>query len=421
MMNSIVSLATCATLTCTPFFALAAFAPPAGAATESVVYSFQNNGQDGYFPAAALTELGGKLYGTTSEGGIGDCIDGCGTIFSLDPATSSETVLYSFQGTQQVQPGSMLGTGGRLFGTTFAGGQRGAGSLFSFGVQNGEFTTLYSFCNLFNCSDGVDPFSGLLDWKGTIYGTGMGGSFGDGVVFSFNPTTDVETSIYSFCPNFSCLNRVYNPVGGLTRIKREMFGLTELGGKYCNNTIPTCGAVFKINPATGKEATLYEFCRRKNCTDGAGPVGTMIAWKDMLYGVTEYGGNDSCSGVLSCGTVFSINPATGAETVLHAFAGSGDGFGPLAGLVELNGTLYGTTALGGANNAGAVYSVNPTTGAEAVIYSFCSQQNCADGNTPQASLVSVNGTLYGTTLFGGVATCNEVAPYGCGAVFAITP
>src|ERR1700733_4262403 len=48
------------------------------------------------------------------------------------------------------------------------------------------------------------------------------------------------------------------------------------------------------------------------------------------------------------GTVFSLDPATGAENVLHTFGSNGDGGKPGARLLDVNGTLYGTTLYGGA-------------------------------------------------------------------------
>jgi uncharacterized repeat protein (TIGR03803 family) len=45
--------------------------------------------------------------------------------------------------------------------------------------------------------------------------------------------------------------------------------------------------------------------------------------------------------------------------VLHSFGGSGDGEFPYAGLINVNGTLYGTTTHGGAKNAGTVFWLKP--------------------------------------------------------------
>jgi uncharacterized repeat protein (TIGR03803 family) len=53
----------------------------------------------------------------------------------------------------------------------------------------------------------------------------------------------------------------------------------------------------------------------------------------------------SClGGGTGCGTVFSLDPETGAETVLYTFAGGTDGYYPGANLLDVNGVLYGTTA-----------------------------------------------------------------------------
>jgi uncharacterized repeat protein (TIGR03803 family) len=128
-----------------------------------------------------------------------------------------------------------------------------------------------------------------------------------------------------------------------------------------------------------------------------------------------------------CGTVFSINPTTGVEKVLHSFGNGTDGSIPFAGLVDVKGTLYGTTAGGGGyttgcqySRCGTVFSVNPTTDAETVLHSF--QANGTDGEYPTASLIDVKGALYSTTFNGGGnVSCPQYDPYGCGTVFAMKP
>ncbi|MHA0111340.1 choice-of-anchor tandem repeat GloVer-containing protein, partial [Klebsiella pneumoniae] len=82
--------------------------------------------------------------------------------------------------------------------------------------------------------------------------------------------------------------------------------------------------------------------------DGAYPVGALAELNGDLYGTTEFGGTDQCSG--GCGIVFKISK-TGTETVLHTFNGNnGDGYHTLNGLNVINGRLYGTTGLGGPAN-----------------------------------------------------------------------
>jgi len=122
----------------------------------------------------------------------------------------------------------------------------------------------------------------------------------------------------------------------------------------------------------------------------------------VLYGTTEFGGrNDN-------GTVFKVT-TKGAETVLHSFKGGSDGTYPAAGLIDVAGTLYGTTGGAGsvsscAGGCGTVFKIT-TEGAETVLYSFAGG---SDGNYPSASLIDLGGTLYGTTAYGGASNNGTV-------------
>ena len=144
-------------------------------------------------------------------------------------------------------------------------------------------------------------------------------------------------------------------------------------------------------------------------TDGAKPAASLIDVNGTLYGTTASGG------AYKGGTIFSITPG-GKEKVLHSFGYGADGAYPVASLIYVNGALYGTTENGGASNfcgggCGTVFSIT-TSGSESVLHSFAGN---GDGIYPAASLTDVNGTLYGTTTSGGL--------YGncCGTVFSLKP
>ena len=81
-------------------------------------------------------------------------------------------------------------------------------------------------------------------------------------------------------------------------------------------------------------------------SDGAIPNAGLIDVAGMLYGTTTSGGAYSCGYLGNCGTVFSVTMG-GTERVLHSFGAVGDGENPGAGLINVGGTLYGTTAAGG--------------------------------------------------------------------------
>jgi len=190
-------------------------------------------------------------------------------------------------------------------------------------------------------------------------------------------------------------------------------------------TLAALSALLLITPALARaqtETVLYSFCTQSGCTDGHRPhAGLVLDKSGNLYGTTYQGGANGE------GTVFEVSPS-GAETVLHSFCtqpGCTDGYHPLAGLVlDTSGNLYGTTYDGGAHGAGTVFEVSPS-GAETVLYSFCTQPGCRDGYYPHADLVmDTNGNLYGTTQFDGAhggARCLRSAragPKPCFTAFA---
>jgi uncharacterized repeat protein (TIGR03803 family) len=278
---------------------------------------------------------------------------------------------------------------------------------------------LYSFCSNQNCTDGARPTASLIDVSGTLYGTtGLGGIYngGSGTVFALNTKTGTETVVYSFCAQmhgYYCLDGK-EPQAGLIRVNGTLYGTTTFGGNVgCDSR--GCGTVFSLDPGTGTEVVLHNF---GGGTDGAVPYAGVISVKGILYGTTFDGGG-SCD----CGTVFSLDPATGTEAVLHAFAGGTDGAEPFSGLTHVNGKLYGTVRMGGSYGAGAIFSIDLKSGQEKLLYSFCAQFGCPDGGDPETSLIELNGALYGTTDAGGNETyCpNTNNPQGCGIVFSFDP
>jgi uncharacterized repeat protein (TIGR03803 family) len=270
-------------------------------------------------------------------------------------------------------------------------------------VEAATETVLYSFCSQDNCPDGAEPAAGVIDENNTLYGTtyygGNGGYCGEeehgcGTVFSLDLNTGAESVLHSFGGSTDGTT----PSWGLLGIKDKLYGTTPNGGYY------GAGTAFSVSLKNDAEKVITSFgC----CSDGLYPSGGLIYRKGVLYGTTNSGG------AYSGGTLFSLDPHTGVVTVLYAFCSQqncADGQGPLQ-LIDVKGTLYGTTAEGGANKSGTVFSLDPETGAETVLYSFCSQENCTDGGYPNAGLIDGNGTLYGTTGYGG--------EYSGGTVFSL--
>jgi uncharacterized repeat protein (TIGR03803 family) len=231
-----------------------------------------------------------------------------------------------------------------------------------------------------------------------LYGTTAdGGANGVGTVFALTKT-GTETVVHSFDSSDGAI-----PYSGLLNVKGTLYGTTQYGGTY------NAGTVFAISK-TGVESVLHSF---GGPGDGGYPYAGLIDVKGTLYGTTVIGGA-SCGSyhITGCGIVFSITQS-GTEKVLHSFGSSGDGVYPYAGLVNVNNTLYGTTAAGGANcspfGCGVVFSIT-RSGKETVLHSF---GGTGDGAYSSASLLNVQGTLYGTTVNGGTN--------GDGTVFSLKP
>jgi uncharacterized repeat protein (TIGR03803 family) len=182
------------------------------------------------------------------------------------------------------------------------------------------------------------------------------------------------------------------PEGSLIDVNGKLYGTTRFGGGgACSLFGGTgCGTVFRLDPKSGLKKVVYRF--RGGSSDGAYPNGGLIDVNGTLYGTTTYGGG-GCDND-GCGTIFSVS-MTGAETMLHTFDHPSDGQWPFGGLIDVNGILYGTTEYGGGCDCGTVYTIT-TSGSEKVLYDFG-----PDAQYPVASLLDVKGTLYGTTLAGG--------------------
>lgn len=306
-----------------------------------------------------------------------------------------------------------------------------------------SFTVLNSFCVATDCTDGEDPYAGVIrDSAGNLYGTTLiGGAHACGTVFEWDATTGKNTVLYNFCsaPNYTDGDQ---PWAGLIQdTAGNLYGTTFQGGAQ------GAGTVFELKPPqeTGgpwTETVLYSFCSAggAGCTDGGIPkAGPIMDSAGNLYGTTEWGGAYNRFG----GTVFRLQPPAQAggvwtETVLYSFcsaANCADGAQPLAGVTmdESSGDLYGTTSASGANSGGNVFMLQPpakTGGAwtQTVLYNFCSVGglSCTDGGYPLGGVIrDATGNLYGTTSAGGTVgpSCTNGVSAGetCGVVFKLAP
>jgi uncharacterized repeat protein (TIGR03803 family) len=290
---------------------------------------------------------------------------------------------------------------------------------------NGEtkFRTLYKFKG---GSDASGPQAGLVfDSAGNLYGTTIyGGAQKSGTVFKLTRHSHgkwTESVLYSFCSLLHCTDGSAPTASLVFDSSGNLYGTTTGGGaNYANEY---AGTIFELTAGSdGKwtESVLYSFCALQNCADGSLPQAALVFDNNgTLYGTTRLGGASNR------GTAFQLAPQQGGgwtEGVIYSFcSGCGNGEIPTAPLIfDAIGNLYGTTFYPDGTTYGTVFELSPGSGgtwSESVLYSFPNPTDT--GGEPWAGLAfDQAGDLYGTAWGAGKPGCNS---YGCGGVFQLTP
>ncbi len=375
-------------------------------------------GQDAANPAAGVVLSGSVLCGTTLNGGTQGA--GAAFDLTLD-GTNFNAFHSFGNGADAANPqGELAVSGNGLFGTAFGGGSSGTGAIFV-GQTNGTVSVVRSFsvANADNATNagGASP-SALIALAGnTIYGTAStGGAAANGTVFSV--TTNGAT--FSDLHDFSVLDSQSGtntdgaaPWGGLILSGGALYGTASQGGAGGS------GVVFSLGTNGANFAVLHNFSPLDPVTavnaDGAIPFGGLALSNGILYGTTYAGGQNAR------GTVFALQTNGTGFTVLHQFAATDsttgtntDGASPCAALILSGNVLYGTASAGGAGSVGTVFSINTTNDQFAAPHSFSSLASTgtnAEGAFPVAPVMRLGNSLYGTAFSGG--------PGGGGTVFVV--
>jgi uncharacterized repeat protein (TIGR03803 family) len=396
------------------------------------LHSFDHSTEGANPWSAPIIASDGNLYGATEAGGNLSCsyissLSGCGTIYKSD-LSGNLTTMHSFSGSDGAYPVASLKevTGGVFYGTTDFGGsntsqcvvfgttvQSGCGTVFKFDSAVG-FNSVFSFGPFFSPA-GAGPIAALIEANdGTLYGANdVGGNStctgtinnqlrsGCGAIFAMKSSTAV-TAVHTFSGSDGAF-----PGGSLlSQPDGYFYGVTGAGGNTsCSSyEYPGCGTIYQLT-TPGAIKTLHSF----SSLDGAYPDAVLTRGSDgSLYGATVFGGSRACSGGAQwqgCGTTFKIDTA-GNFTSLHSFSGP-DGAYPTALMQATDGYFYGTTQGGGdascagryGPGCGTVFRMD-SAGNVTVLYEFTGQ---SDGSWPESAVIQgTDGSLYGTTAYGGV-------------------
>jgi uncharacterized repeat protein (TIGR03803 family) len=290
--------------------------------------------------------------------------------------------------------GALLVSGTNLYGTAQVGGlglNGGGGTIFRLNMDGNGFQVIHGFTY---GSDAFWPETGLVQSGTTLYGTTEVSSPNDGTVFRLN----TDGSGYQLLKSFGASDGA-NPRGELLLSGSVLYGITS------GHVYPGSGTVFKLNTNGSGFTVLKELSLGGDMYRLFSPL---VMSGGILYGT-------ACQDNYY-GAVFKINPDGTGFAVLQTITnvnGAWEWPG-IAGPVLDGTTLYATSGgrpnypLPRTNNCGTVFQVN-TDGSG---YSLLKTFNFTDGANPGSSLLFSDGTLYGTTSYGGVSNNGVVFAIG---------
>ncbi len=323
-----------------------------GGFTYELLWSF--HGPDGDNVRDIVQAADSKLYGVSVQAGELRA----GTAFVFDPSSASLVRLHSFVPTSNdlfgpIGPSRLVqAADGQFYGVVYAGGAQSWGGLFRLS-PSGDFSVLHDF---YAGPEGVAPFGALLQASdGFLYGVTSLGAGGTG------PTPQAANPAHD--------PRIARPDGG---------GPPGWGTIY---RADLSGAVTPIHVFSSAEAMF--------------PNGDLIEGLDgVLYGTAYEGGT---GGV---GTIFRCDKS-GNFAVIFNFPSSDGAAYPSAGLTRsTDGSFYGTTLIGGPAGGGVVFRITPA-GDFTTIASFPSAGAPQIAHPVASVTLAPDGSLWGTAADGG--------------------
>ncbi len=260
----------------------------------------------GFLPDGSLLASGSTLYGMTALGGANQK----GNLFSVGMDGTNYQNLVSFTGgggtaIGSTPEGSLIASGGTLYGMTEDGGPSRIGNVFSVGMNGTNYRNLVTFTGTGGTASGYQPFGSLIASGGTLYGmTYAGGANGDGNVFSVGMDGTHYQNLLAFTGAGGTASGA-NPVGSLILSGTTLYGLTSKGGANGDGNIYGVG----INGFGYQD--LYDFT---GGTDGRLPQGDLLASGGSLFGMTTFGGTNG-DGTIFALTLLTPEPCTLASRV----------------------------------------------------------------------------------------------------------
>jgi len=331
--------------------------------------------------------LGMNRFGINSEG----------ILFKVNGDGSGFSDLYDFK--QYVDSSGLdpFGTlckaiNNKYYGVTYSGGTGSiySGVIFSFDLSTNSYQRLYTFGQTSATFPMGYDQNFIQANNGLLYAMSWGGGLhGGGAIYTLDPSTNAYAEVYQFNKPTGEL-----PHGNFTYTANgKFYGTTFRGG--ANDS----GTVFSYNP----NSNVYQMLSGLNSSTGDFPSCTLVqASNGKLYGTTVRGG------LINQGSIFSLDTGTNLLTKVYDFDTLHGYYTEYSdnAILASDGKIYGTTALGGGNGGGVLYSFDPVSNTYNVEYHFT---NSTGYSSVSAPLQASDGNLYGMTNLGGA--------HGLGVVF----
>jgi uncharacterized repeat protein (TIGR03803 family) len=294
-----------------------------------------------------------------------------------------------------------------FYGTTFGGGTNGAGGIFAVHTDGTHFSNLHSFLAITNGTNA----DGAQPYDTLVLsGNVLYGTASAGGTAGLGTVFRINTDGSAFTNLHNFIDGSGQPRAGLILASNVLYGTTYLGGSGH-------GSVFSIHTDGTGFTNLHSFTALAN--DAANPAGGLVLSGNTLFGTTV-------ASPVGAGVVFALGADGSGYTNLFSFqviSGQGvtstnkTGGTPNAPLLLLGNTLFGTAEHGGTNGNGVLFAINTNGSGFTNLHTFAKGTNNgsvytnSDGFAPLGPLLLSGTNLYGTTSGGGTA--------GDGTIFSI--
>ncbi len=180
-------------------------------------------------------------------------------------------------------------------------------------------------------------------------GTGV-----QGALFRVDPVSGARTLLSDFGVG---TNQGFDPTGVAVESNGQILVIDYVVGTGGQ------GALFRVDPVSGARTLLSDFGVGAN--QGSDPVSVAVESNGQILVI------DSIAGTGFTGALFRVDPVSGARTLLSDFGvGTNQGFDPTGVAVESNGQILVTDPNAGTGGQGALFRVDPVSGARTLLSDF---------------------------------------------------